>query len=147
MEDLLDLPGARDKAGNKAVADRQKKEADHGGRVEKAHAALQGEEGLFQVMTLGKQPVELRVDALKIGGMKPLGESFLSVIPHGNRGVEAFGQIFTVEPGRRTVFQPNLRLIALSKDLVRGIRAQPVPFRADRDILLLVSCRQPSRGT
>ena len=73
VEDLLDLPGARDKAGNKAVADRQKKEADHGGRVEKAHAALQGEEGLFQVMTLGKQPVELRADALKIGGMKLLG--------------------------------------------------------------------------
>jgi hypothetical protein len=52
------------------VADRQKKEADHGGRVEKAHAALQTEEGLFPVIALGEQPVELRVDALKIGGVR-----------------------------------------------------------------------------
>ena len=73
VQDILDPPCARHKAGDKAVADRQKKEADHGGRVEKAHAALQGEERLFQVMTLGKQPVELCVDALKIGGMKLLG--------------------------------------------------------------------------
>ena len=40
VQDLLDPPCARHKAGDKTVADRQKKEADHGGSVEKAHAAL-----------------------------------------------------------------------------------------------------------
>ena len=44
VQDLLDPPCARHKAGDKAVADRQKKAADHGGRVEKPHAALQTEE-------------------------------------------------------------------------------------------------------
>ena len=88
VQDLLDPPCARHKAGDKAVADRQKKEADHGGRVEKAYAALQTEEGLLPVMALGKQPVELRVDALKIGCMELLGKSLLPVIPHADRGVE-----------------------------------------------------------
>jgi len=40
VQDLLDPPCTRHKAGHKAVADRQKNKADHGGRVEKAHAAL-----------------------------------------------------------------------------------------------------------
>ena len=146
VQDLLDPPCARHKAGDKAVADRQKKEADHGVRVEKPHAALQAEEGLFPVMALGKQPVELRVDALEVGGVKLLAKRSLPVIPHGHRGVEAFGQVFTVEPGRRTVFQPDLRLIALPEDLVRGIRNQPASLRADRDILLLASFRQSPRG-
>jgi hypothetical protein len=115
-------------------------------RVEKAHAALQTEEGLFPVMALGEQPVELRVDALKIRGMEFLCESLLPVILYGHRSVEAFGQVFTVEPGRRTVFQSDLRLIALSEDLVRGIRNQSVGLRADRDILLLASFRQSPRG-
>ena len=97
-------------------------------------------------MTLGKQPVELRVDALEVGGVKLLAKRSLPVILYGHRSVEAFGQVFTVEPGRRTVFQSDLRLIALPEDLVRGIRNQPISFRADRDNLLLASFRQSPRG-
>ena len=40
VQDLLDSPCTRHKAGHKAMADRQKNKADHGGRVEKPHAAL-----------------------------------------------------------------------------------------------------------
>ena len=98
------------------------------------------------MMTLGKQPVELRVDALKIGGVKLLAKRSLPVIPHGHRSVEAFGQVFPAQPGRCAVFQPDLRLIALPEDLVRGIRNQSVGLRADRDILLLASFRQVPRG-
>ena len=45
----------------------------------------------FPVMALGEQPVELRVDALKIRGMEFLCESLLPIILYGHRSVEAFG--------------------------------------------------------
>ena len=146
MKDLLDLPGAREQTAHTAVADRQQEEPDHRGAVEKTHAPLQAEEGLFPVVAFGKQAVELRVDGLEIGGAKLLADDVLAVIADRDRGVKRLGQVLRIQYGRRPMLQTDLRLVPPAEDLVRGIRTQSAALRADRDILLLASFRQSPRG-
>ena len=62
MQYLFYFQSARYTALQSAMADRQKKESDHRRSVEEPHATLKIKVRFLQMMALGKESVELRVN-------------------------------------------------------------------------------------